>query len=289
MIRIGDFRVARAVEYEGPFMRPEDLFPDYDPAVLDRNRDWLGPVLDAATGQLRLSFHSFLLRTRRHTILIDACMGDDKERPLRPLGDRRTGGDFLARLAAAGAQPEAVDFVMCTHLHWDHVGWNTRLENGSWVPTFPNARYVIAKREYEHRDAMHAAGGASLHDLAFRDSVQPLVRAERALIVADDYALEDGVWLESCPGNTPGHVVINVRSADASGAFCGDVLHSPLQLARPDWSSRACADPILSAASRRRFIERCADTDTFVMPAHFLAPSAGRIVRRADAFGFIAV
>ena len=151
MISLGDFRIARAVEHEGPFVRPQDFFPDWDPAVLEETRDWGGPVMDAASGQMILSFHAFVLRTGRHTIVVDTCLGNDKERPLRPVGHRRKG-DFMATLAAAGARPEEVDFVMCTHLHWDHVGWNTRLADGRWVPTFPNARYVMARREYEHMD-----------------------------------------------------------------------------------------------------------------------------------------
>jgi len=286
MIGLGKFRIGRAVEYEGPFVQPEDFFPDWDPAVLEETRDWIGPVMDPPSGQMILSFHAFVLRTGRHTIVVDTCLGNDKERPVRPVGHQRKG-DFLAVLAAAGARPEEVDFVMCTHLHWDHVGWNTRLADGRWVPTFPNARYVIARREYEHMDALHARGDKSMHGLAFADSVQPIVRAERALLVADDYELEDGVWLEPCPGHTPGNVVINLRSEGARGVFPGDVLHSPFQLARPRWSSRACEDPALSSASRCRFVEQHADSGNVVMPAHFCAPSAGRIMRRDKSFRFV--
>jgi glyoxylase-like metal-dependent hydrolase (beta-lactamase superfamily II) len=286
MIKIGDFRIDRAVEHEGPFIRPEEFFLGYDPTELGRNGDWLDPILDPVSGQMRMSFHSFVLRTGRHTIVIDACMGNDKERPLRPIGHLRDT-DFVARLSAIGVRPEDVDFVMCTHLHWDHVGWNTRLLDGRWVPTFPRARYVMAKREYDYRNAMHARGERSMHDLAFADSIQPLVRAELALVVDDDYALEDGVWLEPYPGHTPGNVVVNIKSQGACGVFSGDVIHSPLQLARPDWSSIACADPAKSAQSRRRLIECHADSGTIVMPAHFLAPSAGRIERQGDAFAFL--
>lgn len=288
MIELGEFRIGRAIEHEGPFVRPEDFFPDWDPAVLDETRDWIGPVMDRASGQMILSFHAYVLRTARHTIVVDTCMGNDKDRPLRPVGHQRKG-DFMQTLAAAGAQPEEVDFVMCTHLHWDHVGWNTRLADGRWVPTFPNARYVIARREYEHMDALHARGDKGIHSTAFVDSVQPVVRAGRALLVDDDYQLEDGVWLEPCPGHTPGNVVINLRSRGGRGVFPGDVLHSPLQLARPEWSSRACDDPAMASASRRRFVEQHADTGNLVMPAHFCSPAAGRIVSRAKAFGFVSV
>jgi glyoxylase-like metal-dependent hydrolase (beta-lactamase superfamily II) len=285
MIRVGDFHVGRAVEHEGPFVRPQDFFPDWEPSVLEETRDWTGPLIDPASGLMSMSFHAFVLRTGRHTIVVDTCLGNDKERPAREVGHRRRG-DYLATLAAAGARPEEVDFVMCTHLHWDHVGWNTRLVDGRWVPTFPNARYVIARREYEHMDALHARGDKGLHSIAFVDSVRPIVRAERALLVDDDYQLEDGVWLEPCPGHTPGNVVINVRSRGERGVFPGDVVHSPLQLARPDWASRACDDPALSSQSRRRLIEQHADTGNLVMPAHFRAPSAGRILRHGSAFKF---
>ena len=213
-------------------------------------------------------------------------MGNDKERPRIPLAHRRNT-NFLQRLEACSVRPEAVDFVMCTHLHWDHVGWNTSLKDGRWVPTFPNARYVIARAEYEHRASQHAKGDGTMHSLAFADSIQPLVRADRALVVDSDFALEDGVWLEPFPGHTPGNVVVNIRSRGQRGVFSGDILHTPLQLACPKLSSIACDDPEASFASRQRFIEQHSDTGNLVMPAHFSAPSAGKIVSRAEGFAFV--
>ena len=289
MQHLGAFRIDRVVEHEGPFVRPDELFPDYEDGVAESIAHWAGRLLEHPGGRMLMSFHGFLLRTARHTILVDTCFGDHKERPARPLAHRRSAGAYLADLARAGVHPEQVDYVLCTHLHWDHVGWNTRLADGRWVPTFPNARYVIARREYQHWDALHARGDRSIHVLGFEDSVQPLVRAERAVLVDDDHEIEDGVRLEPCPGHTPGNVVIQLRSGSARGVFSGDVLHSPLQLARPEWSSRACSDPRASEASRRRFVERHADTDHLVMPGHFLAPSVGRIVRDGDAFAFAPV
>jgi glyoxylase-like metal-dependent hydrolase (beta-lactamase superfamily II) len=285
MIALGDFSIDRIVEYEGPFVQPEDLILNYDPAVYLRHRDWIGPLLDQATGELRISLHSFVLRTGRHTILIDTCMGNHKERPLRPLGHRRNG-NFPQCLAAQGVHPEEVDFVMCTHLHWDHVGWNTQLVNGQWVPTFPNARYIISQREYDHMDGMHARGRSTLHDLAFEDSILPLMRAERVKLVADGFQLEDGVWLETYPGHTPGNVVINLASQTARGVFSSDLFHTPLQIVCPAWSSKACYDPEQAHVSRRRFIEQHADTNHLVMPAHFLAPSAGHIVSHGNGAAF---
>lgn len=285
-MELGGFRVDRVVEWEGPFVRPEALFPGYRPGLAESIAPWAGPVLeDGPGGRLLMSFHSFLVRTGRHTILVDTCCGNDKERPTRPEAHRMRSG-WLTELARAGVRREEVDVVMCTHLHWDHVGWNTQLVDGSWVPTFPNARYVMARREYEYWDAQHAAGARSIHVDGFVDSVLPVMRAERAVLVDDGHEIEDGVWVQSWPGHTPGNVLVNLRSGAARGVFCGDVLHSPVQLGDPSLSSRACEDPEGSREARVRFIETHADTGTVVMPAHFVAPSAGRIARCDGGFRF---
>src|SRR5438445_11453133 len=148
--RIGDFEVCRVAEFEGPFLTPAEFFPDFDPEVVRANAEILGPrLIEPASGKLLFSFHTFVVKTGHHTILIDSCLGNDKERPTRPQFHRmRT--PYIADLARVGVKPEEVDYVMCTHLHWDHVGWNTRLDNGRWVPTFPNARYVMAKNEFDY-------------------------------------------------------------------------------------------------------------------------------------------
>ena len=284
--RIGYFEVRRITEYEGPFIAPGDFFPDFDPEVLRANPDMTGPrLIDAASGKLVFSFHSFVVKTGHHTILIDSCLGNDKERPSRPqFHHLRT--PYLADLAAAGVQPEAVDFVMCTHLHWDHVGWNTRLENGRWVPTFPNARYIMARREYDHWQGVQQQGGESPHRLAFEDSVLPVVRTGQSQLVDDDFALEDGLWFEAAPGHTPGNVVIHARSGDDRAVFLGDVLHHQLQLAKPEWSTLACTDRELSRQTRMRLIEEHAERGTRLLPAHFPAPTVGHIVRRGSAYRY---
>jgi glyoxylase-like metal-dependent hydrolase (beta-lactamase superfamily II) len=284
--RIGDFAVQRIVEFEGPAFAPDEFFPDFDPEVVRANAALLGPSLvDPASGKLCFSFHSFVVKTGRHTILIDSCLGNDKERPTRPQWHRmRT--PFLADLARAGVKPEDVDFVMCTHLHWDHVGWNTRLVDGSWVPTFPNARYVMARREFEHWQEVHRQGVDSPHRTAFDDSVLPVVRTGQSLLVDDDYALEDGLWFEAAPGHTPGNVVIHARSSGERGVFFGDVLHHPLQLIKPEWSTRACTDMAMSRTTRMRLIEAHAETGNLILPAHFPTPTAGRILRHGAAYRF---
>ena len=284
--RIGEFEVRRIAEFEGPFIAPEDFFPDFDPEVLRENPDLTGSrLIDRESGRLVFSFHSFVVRTGRHTILIDSCLGNDKERPARQQFHRmRTS--YLADLAAAGIQPEAVDYVMCTHLHWDHVGWNTRLLDGSWVPTFPNARYIMARREFAHWDGAAQRGEDTPHRAAFEDSVLPVVRTGQSLLVDDDFAMEDGLWFESAPGHTPGNIVIHARSGDDHAVFLGDVVHHQLQLARPEWSTRACSDMDLSRTTRTRLIEEHAERGTLLLPAHFPAPTAGRIVRHDGAYRY---
>jgi len=284
--RIGDFEVHRVVEFEGPFIAPETFFPAFDAEVLQARPDMSQPrLIDPATGKLVFSFHCFIVKTGRHTILIDSCLGNDKERPTRPQFHRlRT--PFLADLADAGVKVEDIDYVMCTHLHWDHVGWNTRLENGRWVPTFPNARYIMARREFDHWQSVQQRGDDSPHRLAFEDSVLPVVRTGQSLLVDDDYAFEDGLWFESAPGHTPGNVVIHAASRDDRAVFLGDVVHHQLQLARPDWSTLACTDRELSRSTRTRLIEEYAERGTRLFPAHLAAPTVGRIVRHGSAYAY---
>jgi glyoxylase-like metal-dependent hydrolase (beta-lactamase superfamily II) len=284
--RIGGFEVHRITEFEGPFIAPEVFFPDYDPELLRAHPDMTGPTLvDPATGKLVFSFHSFVVKTGRHTILVDACLGNDKERPTRPQF-HRFKSPFLSDLAAAGVRAEDVDYVMCTHLHWDHVGWNTRLENGRWVPTFPKARYVMARREYEHWQAVRERGEDSPHRLAFEDSVLPVVRTGQSVLVDDDYALDDGFWFEAAPGHTPGNVVIHARSGGEHAVFLGDILHHQFQLLQPQWSTAACSDPVVSRQTRMRLVEEHAERGTRLLPGHFPAPTVGRIVRRGSAYRY---
>ena len=287
LTQIGSFEVHRVTEYEGPFLAPQEFFPDFNPEIVRANADLLGPrLIDPASGRLMFSFHSFVIKTGHHTILVDSCLGNDKERPTRPQFHRMRSS-YLADLAAAGVHPEAVDIVMCTHLHWDHVGWNTRLENGHWVPTFPNARYVMARREYNHWEgAFRQPGDDTPHRRAFEDSVLPVVRTGQSQLVDDDFALEDGLWFEPAPGHTPGNVVIHARSGDASAVFMGDVIHHPLQLIKPEWSTFACSDRDLSRQTRTRLIEEHAERGTRLLPAHFPTPTVGHIVRHRDAYRY---
>ena len=201
--RIGNFEVARIADYQGPFFAPGDFFPDFDPEVVRANTTLLRPrLIDRPPANLIFSFHSFVVKTGHHTVLIDACIGNDKERPTRPQFHRMRSS-FIGDLAAVGVKPEDIDFVMCTHLHWDHVGWNTRLADGKWVPTFPNAKYVMAKAEFEHWQDFHAERRRLAASRAFDDSILPVVKTGQALLVGDDYALDDGLWFGPTPATPP--------------------------------------------------------------------------------------
>ena len=279
---IGDIEVTRVVEAAGSFAPVDFLLPGFNPEILQQHR-WLQPGFVDAAMQVVMSFHSYLLRTTRHTILVDGCVGNGKERPLRPMWHRQEV-PYLERLAAAGVQPEQIDFVFCTHLHADHVGWNTRLQGGRWVPTFPNARYIFARREYEHWEALQRAGEEPNHG-SFADSVLPVMEAGLADLVESDHELETGLHLEAAYGHTPGTCLLHAHSRGQHGVFTGDVMHTPVQLADPALSSRFCSDPALSARTRQALCERYAETQSTLFTGHFPAPSAARIVRAGSTFG----
>jgi len=283
---VDEVEIARVLEFEMPLIAPEVLLPDATPEAIAPHLDWLTPhLLDPATGHLVMAFHSLVVRTPRHTIVVDTCGGNDKPRPGKPRYDMKSW-PYLDRLAAAGVGPEAVDYVMCTHLHVDHVGWNTRLENGRWVPTFPNAKYLFGRAEYDFWEAEWRDPGFP-DDPYGDDSVLPVVEAGLAEFIEDDFAFEDAVTLEPTPGHTPGHLCLHIAGTNGGGdaVLSGDLMHHALQCAHPDWNSVFCVDAERSRATRRRFLERYADTGTLVMPAHFPTPTAGR-VESANGDGF---
>jgi glyoxylase-like metal-dependent hydrolase (beta-lactamase superfamily II) len=282
-LHLGDISVSRAVEAEGPSFYPSFLLPDSTEEALAGEAEWLVPRhLDAASGRLIMSLHSYIIRTTRHTILVDTCVGSDKERPsTKPW--HRLQSPLLERLAAAGVTPEEVDFVLCTHLHVDHVGWNTRLVDGRWVPTFPNARYLFHKAEYAHWERTEAGADRSGgQDGCFSDSVLPVVEAGQALLIADGHPIEDGLTVTPSPGHSPGHVCLDLQSGGRRAVFSGDLMHHPVQCAYPEWNSRFCFDAAQSRATRQRFVAEHADTDTLILGAHFADPVAGRIAGNGE-------
>ncbi|WPB55446.1 MBL fold metallo-hydrolase [Xylophilus sp. GOD-11R] len=249
-----------------------------------RNIDWMAPGhYEADSGRLLLSMHSWLVDTGRAKILIDGCIGNDKDRPGRP-DWCQLQTPFLERLAAAGARPEDIDYVLCTHLHADHVGWNTRLVDGRWVPTFPNAKYVFGRKEHEFWAGKFATDANSHHLAGYRDSVLPVVEAGQAMVV-DDYAeIADCLVVAPTPGHTPGHVALWLTSGGEAAVFTGDMIHHPVQLRNPGWSCFGCIDQVQSVATRTRVLGECVDRGATLLPAHFLAPFGGKLRREGEGF-----
>ena len=287
---IGDIRIDRVVDMEGPFADLHFLIPDAPPDLIDRNADWLKPLFIAPDDKVLMSFHSILIRTPRKTILVDACVGNDKQRPERPEWHQRRG-PWLDNLRALGVHPHDIDVVTCTHLHADHVGWNTILQDGRWVPTFPNARYVLARREYEYwqretERAQRETADQPLNHGSWDDSVLPVMEAGQVDLVDSDFELETGVWMEPAEGHTPGNIIINVERSGRNAVVMGDILHTAAQLTDPRLSSRFCTDPVQSAACRCALVDRYAETDTRILTAHFPAPTVGRIERYGEGFLF---
>lgn len=281
---VGDLTIHRIVEQEARFLPALEMIPGLTAEVLAENRGWMrqaGALDDTDT--LLLSFHSYVVKTPHHTILIDSCIGNDKPRA-RPIWNMKTDDTYMRALAAAGLAVSDIDIVMCTHLHTDHVGWNTRLVDGRWVPTFPNARYVFARREFDYWTEQNAKAEVP----AFADSVLPIVEAKRHDIVGDDHAIGDHLRILPTPGHTPGHAAFVLGRGKDDAVFSGDLMHSPLQTLYPELSVKFDVDPARAAETRRAFLERYCDTETLCCTAHFPAPSAGRIRRQGKGFVCVA-
>lgn len=277
----GDITIQRVVEEERPLFDPLTFFPTLTPELLAENRTWLEPTaLDPVTGKLILCIQSWVVRTPHHTILVDTCVGNDKERPNHPFWNRMRSDAYMRGLAALGLTVEDIDIVMCSHMHVDHVGWNTRLENGRWVPTFPKARYIFSAQEF----AYWKAENEKAMSFIFTDSVLPIVEAGRAEMVTDDFAITDTIRLEPTPGHTPYHVALRVASAGQEALFTGDLIHSPLQARYPEISMRADWDPAIAAQTRRRVLECACDARTLLCFAHFPSPSRARLSRWENGF-----
>ncbi len=278
---VGEVTVHRIIEQEIPFTDPLEFFPTLSRDVLEENRSWLEPkAVDPASGKLVLCFQSYVVRTPWHTILIDSCIGNDKDRSTRPPWHQKTDDSFMRGLTATGLKPGDIDFVMCTHLHVDHVGWNTRLENGRWVPTFPNARYLFSQREYAYWVDQHASTPIP----CIADSVLPVVEAKRADFVTSEHALDDHVRLMPTPGHTPDHFSVRLGRGSTDAIVTGDLIHSPLQARYPELSMRADYDPKQAALTRRSFLEGVCERGTLCCTAHFPSPSSTRFTRWGDGF-----
>jgi glyoxylase-like metal-dependent hydrolase (beta-lactamase superfamily II) len=278
-LEIGSIRVESVVEWCGP-TRPTWLLPDATKELVERHRDWLAPHFLDERGRFVMSIHCFVVRAPGLTMLVDTCVGNDKPRQNPTWNMLRT--PFLENLAAAGVPPEAVDVVLCTHLHVDHIGWNTRLQDGRWVPTFPRARYLFARREWEHWSTVDGDEYGPI----IADSVRPIVDTGRADLVEPDHRITGEIWLEPTPGHTPGHVSVRLSSGGRDAVITGDLAHHPIQIGEPDLNSHFCADQDMARATRRDFCARYADRDVTVLGTHFATPTAGHIQTEGGAWRF---
>ncbi|MFO1172850.1 MAG: MBL fold metallo-hydrolase [Hyphomicrobiaceae bacterium] len=287
-LQIGDVTIASLIERDGPWRRPEDFFIGYDAGIARAHLETLDPIVfDAASGRMIITYQTFVVRTPRHLVLIDTCTGEDKgyaaplDFPKQP---------WRRAFDAAGLTPEAITHVFCTHLHFDHTGWNTRLENGRWVPTFPNAKYIFHRDEYAHWERVAATGdkppGPS-PDSAWTYNCRPIVEAGQALLVGDGFALDETFRLVPSPGHSPHHCCVEITSKGQTAIVTGDLMHHAFQVREPQWSTVFDSDPAEAARSRRRFFAETADTAKIVLPIHFPAPTAGRLVATPRGFDYV--
>lgn len=279
--QIGDVSITRIVELEIPVpYNPGSAFLEAATPEALRSLPWLAPHFVTDDGALMLSVHALLVQAPGMNLVVDTCIGNDKPRAMT--GGQALQTQFIESLAAAGCPREQVDTVVCTHLHVDHVGWNTMLQDGEWVPTFPNARYLIGRREYDH---WHAEGDDAQQAI-LGDSVQPIFDAGLAELVEMNHRLSDGIRLTPTPGHTPGHVSVLIESNGERAMITGDMIHHPCQFAHPEWSPSFDSDPVAGAHMRAAVMEEVADAPVLVIGTHFAAPTAGHVRRDGAAFRF---
>jgi glyoxylase-like metal-dependent hydrolase (beta-lactamase superfamily II) len=272
---VGGVRITRVVEFVMPFTF--DFFAEATPADVAAEA-WLAPDFVDADGRYLMSIHTFVVEAGSRRIVVDTCTGNSKERPLIPEFDHQHR-PFLTNLVAAGFAPETIDTVVCTHLHVDHVGWNTRLVDGAWVPTFPRARYVFAAADMDY----WAHSEDPLHAPAFADSVQPVIDAGLVDAVASDTALTPEVQLRRTPGHTPGHMSVWINDRCV---ITGDALHHPIQCRHPEWTALGDAEPDAARTTRSKLLAAAAATNALLLGTHFAGTSAGRVLSTENGYRF---
>jgi glyoxylase-like metal-dependent hydrolase (beta-lactamase superfamily II) len=284
-IKLGDVIITRVEEMHGPVMPADAFFPDMPERAWKDNRDMLVPDhLGADDGMVHAAMQTWLLQSEGRTILIDTGVGNGKSRPAVAAWDHLQL-DYLGRLAEAGVRPEDVDLVINTHLHTDHIGWNTRLAGGSWVPTFPNATYLMPRADFRYWDPASnpdIAGG--VNENAFEDSIAPVQEAGLVQLWGGSHVIDGNLRLEDAPGHTPGSSVVKLQSGGDRALFAADIVHTPLQLAHPAHSSCFCTDAAQARQTRTTLLSWAADTNALVLPAHFSGHSALEIEHRGGSF-----
>jgi glyoxylase-like metal-dependent hydrolase (beta-lactamase superfamily II) len=285
-ITLKDIAIYPVVEQQGPFFKAHEFFPTLSKELFEENRSWLVPEFIDASGGVLLCIQGFVIKTAHHNILIDACVGNHKHRPMRPVWNLMNSDRFEKGLAATGLTVNDIDYVMCTHLHGDHVGWNTRLENGRWVPTFPKAKYIMADRELEHWTAREKENPASFPWIT--DSVLPIIAAKREQIVKSDFAFSEQVRLVPTPGHTIDHFAVMVGEPGRDAFITGDMIHSPIQGRYPELGMFADYDSAEAGKTRRKIFDQFCEQSTIICASHFPAPSTGLVRRWGDGYKFVA-
>ena len=292
---LGEVTVTRVVEWSGAVRTTREVLPDSPAEIWQQHRAELAPDFWTPDDDAYLcAIQSWVIRSGGRTVLVDTGAGNDRDRPQVPQFDH-LATPFLDTLAGVGVRPEDVDVVVNTHVHYDHVGWNTHLVDGEWTPTFPNATYLIPRidRDYfdpqnEHRrpPARTDADRLRRHGshLVFADSVAPILRDGLATLWDEQYRIDAHLTLEPAPGHTPGSSLLRVRSGDERAVLVGDLLHSPAQFFAPHANSCFCEDPQQARDTRRRVLAESADTGTLLIPAHFPGHGAAEVRRDGDAF-----
>ncbi|QKV96374.1 MBL fold metallo-hydrolase [Streptomyces sp. NA02950] len=286
-ITLGNTEITRVVELPTKGLARDFVFPDVAMEHWRANENWLAPeFLDAVADEIRTMIQTWLIRSEGRTILIDTGVGNGRERPAMPFF-HQLNTDYLSGLAAAGVRPEDVDTVICTHLHGDHVGWNTSLTDGEWRPTFPNAEYVFPRADFDYWNPVNGHRTRSGPKMAnvFEDSVAPVHQAGQTVLwEGDHHDVGAELRIEPAPGHTPGSSVVWLRSGTDRAVFVGDLLHSPLQIVEPDCCPCFDEDETGARASRRRVLEEAADRGALLFPAHFPGPGAAEVRRDGDRF-----
>lgn len=273
--KIGAVEITRIVEVYGWEDDISMLWPDAGPEAVTKY-PWLKPHFATDEGKMIISFQCFVLKTPEHQIMLDTCIGADRQREFDIFTNMQTS--FLEDLAAAGFRREEIDIVLCTHLHFDHVGWNTHLVNGKWVPTFPNARYLFGRHEYEHWQKLVDTNG--YHDLNhMHDAVQPVIDADLVDLIDIKHKVCPEISLRPTPGHTPGHVSVDIESKGEKTVITGDLMHCPIQLEEPGRIVRFDMDQEQGAKTREAFVTDYANSNVLVIGSHFADPSAGRIIK----------
>ncbi|MBZ6200329.1 MBL fold metallo-hydrolase [Streptomyces olivaceus] len=294
-ITLGDVEITRVIEWSGPIRTARFIVRDSDEETWRRNREWLEPDFwTPADDAYRCHIQTWVLRSEGKTILLDTGVGNGRERPQVPqFAGLQT--DFLARLRAVGVAPEDVDLVVNTHIHYDHVGWNTESRDGEWVPTFPNATYLIPRADNLYFDPEGARRSRAPRDehervrwegskLVFNDSIAPIHRAGQAVLWEGAHRIDGNLRLEAAPGHTPGSSVVTLRSGTDRAVFVGDLVHSPVQVLEPRWNSCFCDDPQLAARTRASYLSRAAELRELVVPAHWPGHGAAEVRHEGDGF-----